>query len=399
MMDLRIILQFVSVAFLVGALLIALGNLRGLRRLRDYPAPVRFPRVCVLVPARNEEGNIAPCVRSLMAQNYPDFEVVVLDDESTDGTWDVLARLAEESPRLRVLRGRPLPGGWIGKNWACHQLARAADGELLLFTDADTRHAPDTLQRAVAAFQAEGADFLTALPREEARSFGEKLTVPIIPFGINSFLPVARAHRSRAPYMSIAVGQFMLFSRRAYDAVGGNKAVRDHVLDDVALGRRIKAAGMRWRIVDASEHVECRMYRSLAEVFAGFSKNIFATFDSNVLVYIPVWLLLSAVFILPVYLLVAALLGDPLPGFSVPLAWITVGLALLLWGISHARFGYPLYMTFLYPVSVALWVLIALRSMVMTLTGRNRWKGRSTEFPAPALDEAEEQGELKRRTG
>jgi len=158
---------FSLAAFTAALVVIALSNWHTLRRLGSYPDPTRWPRVSVLIPARNEEANIGPCVRSLLAQEYPDLEVFVLNDHSTDRTGAILAEIQAADARLRVLSGQELPQGWLGKHWACHQLGQAATGDLLLFTDADTRHGPHSVRAGVAAQQAEDADLVTAIPREE----------------------------------------------------------------------------------------------------------------------------------------------------------------------------------------------------------------------------------------
>jgi chlorobactene glucosyltransferase len=364
------------VGFVAVLLLIALSNLHTLRRLGRYPPPSRWPRVSVLVPARNEEGNIGPCLRSLLAQDYSDFQVLVLDDDSSDGTRQVLANLSKADQRLQVLQGRPLPAHWLGKHWACHQLAQAADGEYLLFTDADTLHQPQTLRAAMAAVQAEQSDLLSGLVREETVSWGEKLTVPIMSWAILSFLPLALAYRLRVPMLSAAHGQFMLFRRQAYEQIGGHAAVRRHIADDLALARRAVAQGLRWRVTDASRHVRCRMYHSSSEAFDGFSKNLFAAFDYNVLLYIPIWLWLGVVFLEPPVMLVLGLLGVPLPEPSALLAAAAIGLSVLLWGGNCWRFGLPAYLPLLYPVIMLVTEAVAARSLILTLTGRATWKGR-----------------------
>ena len=180
--------------------------------------PDRPPRVSVLVPARNEEANIGDCVRSLLSQDYPDFEVIVLDDGSRDRTGEILAELAARDPRLRVIAGRELPAGWLGKHWACQQLGEAADGELLLFTDADTRHGPRSLWNGAAASLAQGADLLTAFPRQEVVTWSEKLVVPFFPWSLLSFLPLALAYRVRSPAFCAAIGQYMLVPPRGLRA-------------------------------------------------------------------------------------------------------------------------------------------------------------------------------------
>jgi len=369
------------IIFLSVLLLIALSNLLVLRRLPRYGRPAQFPRLSVLVPARNEEANIGPCVRSLLAQDYPDFELLVLDDESSDQTAQVLASLARSDKRLRVLSGQPLPAGWLGKQWACHQLSQAASGELLLFTDADTRYHPQALSNAVAALLAERTDMLSAVLREEVVSWGERLIVPVLLWSIFSFLPLGLAYRLRLPAFTAANGQFLLFRRRAYAQIGGHAAVRQHATEDLALVRHIVSHGLRWRLVDAGQRIRCRMYQDFSQAYEGLSKNLFAVFDYHVLFFVLIWAWLGVVFLEPPLLLALSLVGVPLAGFSPGLAIAAMALALLLWGLFCWRFGFPLYLAGLYPVIMALVIFIALRSLLLTLRGRTTWKGRTLSRP------------------
>lgn len=369
------------IVFVAVLLLIALSNVKALRRLGSWPLPRVFPRASILVPVRNEEHNVEPCLRSLLAQEYPDFELLVLDDESTDGTSEALAALSTEEHRLRVLKGRPLPQGWVGKHWACHQLAQAAAGELLLLTDADTRHHRHALRDAVTALLAESADLVSAIPREVAVSWAERLVVPIIPWSILCFLPLGLAHRLRVPALTVAVGQFMLFRHEAYEQVGGHAAFRDHTADDLAMVRLMVAKGLVWRLVDGRPRVRCRMYQGTRQVLEGFSKNLFAGFDYRIIPFVFVWLWLGLLFCEPPAIL---LLRAMVPGWSGPSPWLAaaaIAVSLLLWGITHWRFGFPLYLAFLYPLTMLLTVAIAMRSMVVTLSGRATWKGRRLGAP------------------
>jgi chlorobactene glucosyltransferase len=355
------ILSFLVILFFVG-----LTNLRALRRLEKYAAPTRAPLAAVLVPARNEQGNIRACIESLLAQDYPLFEIIVLDDHSVDATFAILEKLRAKHPALRVLRGKPLPLGWLGKHWACYQLAQATGAELLLFTDADTRHHPHALRNAVAALLHEKADLLTALPRERVESWGEKLIVPLLPWSLFYFLPLVLAQWFSFPPLSATIGQFMLFRRAAYEKIGGYAAVRAQIADDLALGRRIIANGLRWRLLDGSARIECHMYQSGWEAFEGFSKNLFAAFDCHAWLFVPIWTWVGLVFLAPL----------PLALTRNPFAIADVLLALLLWLIFCRRFQLPLYLTFLYPLTIALAVGIAFRSLGITLLGRGVWKGR-----------------------
>ncbi|HET9870619.1 MAG TPA: glycosyltransferase, partial [bacterium] len=177
----------------------------------------------MLIPARNEEKRLSPCLESLLAQDYPAFEVRVLDDRSTDGTWKLAQGFARKHKRLRVLRGRELPAGWLGKPWACFQLAGAARGEWLFFTDADTWHAPDMLKRTVQMAEARKADVLTLLTRQVTRSWMEALVIPVMAFHLLSFFPAKWSLRPRSRLNAFAgvSGQFVFIRKQAYRAFGG----------------------------------------------------------------------------------------------------------------------------------------------------------------------------------
>ncbi|MCS7011269.1 MAG: glycosyltransferase family 2 protein [Anaerolineales bacterium] len=373
--------QFVLL-FLLFGLVTALVNLFTIRRFDQYPRASHWPRVSVLVPARNEELNIEACVASLLAQDYPDFEVLVLDDHSSDATPQILNRLASQDSRLRVLHGAPLPKGWLGKHWACHQLAQAAEGELFLFTDADTRHAPDMLQASVSALLAERADLVTAFPRQEVVTWGEKLIVPFMAVGILTFLPLRLARHRRWAALSVTIGQFMLFRREAYERVGGYEAVRSALVDDVYLGRRVVQSGGRWRFLDGTSHVSCRMYRDFWGAVNGFGKSIFAVFGYRVLPYLLAWTLLTIVFLEPPLALVAHWVGYPFTLFSPEAAALAIALTFILWNLAYRRFKFPHALALLYPVQAFLFLLVALRSFVQTASGTATWKDRILERPA-----------------
>jgi chlorobactene glucosyltransferase len=362
--------------FLLVILIITLSNIRILRNLGDYPMPSCFPSVSVLVPARNEEDNIAACVCSLLDQEYPDFEVLTLDDNSTDGTWGILSELAEEHERLRVIKGEPLPSDWLGKNWACHQLAQAAKGEILLFTDADTCHHPLALRDGVAALLARETDLLTAFPHEEVVSWGERLMVPLFPWFIIAFLPLFVAYRVKSPAFSATIGQFMLIRREAYDQVGGYEAICMEAVDDVALGRNIKAHGLRWRMINGGNRVRCRMYHSFQETYGGFTKNLFAGFSYKILKFVLVWLWLGIAFLEPLVVLLVGL-ATGFSSLSIVLAAMGIVVSAMIWGASNRCFGFPLHLTFFYPVNMVLVLAIAAGSLFFALTGRADWKGRT----------------------
>src|SRR5216110_2129094 len=239
-------------------------------RLRDYEPRTSGPLVSVIIPARNEARNIERCVRSVLATTYTPIEVVVVDDRSTDGTAGIVAQAAET--RVRLVRGVEPPSGWFGKQWAIVQGYKVARGELLLFADADTRHTPELLPRAVSGLQQERADLFTVLPRQEMRTFWERLIQPHVFVALESrFAYLPSVNRTRTPWNAIANGQFILTPRAAYEEVGTHEAVRDGVADDVMLAQLYVRAGKDIFIAQAREFMATRMYASLREIVAGWS--------------------------------------------------------------------------------------------------------------------------------
>ncbi len=258
---------------------LAMLRVRRSRSLDDESAtaPTRSPTVSVIVPARDEARNIGRCVRSILASRYPSLELIVVDDHSRDDTAALARQAAVGDGRLRVIANPPLPNGWFGKQWACATGAGVARGELLLFTDADTEHAPDLLPRAVNALLGADVGLLTVAGHQETHSFWERLLQPqvfwmlLVRYGGTESV----SHARRAEDV-IANSQFLLVRRGAYDTVGGHAAVRDKVAEDLALAQRFYSAKLGVRLVRGEEQLSTHMYASLSELIAGWGKNVYA---------------------------------------------------------------------------------------------------------------------------
>ena len=365
------------IIFLGFLLFISLSNLY----LIYNPARCRYAReapfVSVLIPARNEEDNISACICSLLAQDYPCFEVIVLDD-SEDRTTEILESFHD--PKLQWIKGKTLPSGWLGKTWACHQLSELAKGEYLLFTDADTTHKRSALSCTIAAVQNSGAGFASLMPRQVVVTFMEKLIVPVINWGIFFYLPLFLAYRLPFPFLSAAVGQYILFSRAAYEKSGGHAAVKDSIDDDLALARQVKSMGIKWILMNGKDLLSCRMYKDSKQVWDGFGKNLFSITGYRILPHLFIWIWTALIFIEPVLLLVVHLFYPTV--ISTKLAFRAAAayvLSFIMWLLMLGKFGLPLHLVLLCPVAVFLTVLAALRSMVLHLFGRTIWKGRAME--------------------
>ena len=384
---------FVIIAVIVGLLLLNLCfSLVALRRLEDFvPAsrPVAaWPRISVLIPARNEAANIAACLASLQAQTYPNAEILVLDDESTDDTAAIVARLAAADRRVRLLHGAPLPAGWLGKCHACAQLAAAATGDYLLFTDADTRHGPASLAGALAAAEQRHLGLVSVLPRQQAFTASEQVMMPLLPLNILALLPVGLVRRRPEPSLSAGIGQFLCFRRAAYVAAGGHAAVRDQVLDDVTLARRVKAAGWRGDLLDGGASVRCRMYHSFGDIWRGFSKNLFDFYGRSPLITVVAVAAHGALFVAPPLLALAGALLH-WPALFVALSLVAYGEAVTLRLLLAARVGdkgtrlrdgAAWWSALVHPAAEAIHCAITLNSMRWGLTHHLTWKGRA--YPA-----------------
>ena len=366
-----------SAAAAGASLVFLVVNLRALPRLPgNAPAAPPLPSVSILVPARDEERGIEAGVGSLLSQIYPDYEVIVVDDGSTDATAAILARLAAESSRLRVLRGEEPPEGWLGKPHALWQAARAARGELLLFVDADVRYDPRTLSEAVAFLRSRPADFLALLPRLEARGFWENVLMSYLAVTI-FFGPAWLLLSPKSRGIAAGGGAGNLLWRGVYDAVGGHAALRDSVVDDVRLATTVKAAGFATAVARAEHRVAVRMYRGFREVWDGFTKNIAYGFHG-----VLGWFLMSTTLVTflamtaPWAALLASLAGAPVQR-DVPLAAAAAGGYVLARAVLAASLGDPLWISLTNPVMAVVWTGLVLRSLYRRFVRRRLvWRGR-----------------------
>ncbi len=246
-------------------------------RLQDYPAaPPVAPRVSVIVPTENDATRIGACLATLLASDYPDFEVVVVDHDSVDGTREIVESLGERSSRpLRLLRTEEVPPGRPWRAAACMLGARESNGDLLLFTEPGTVHAPDVLGRAVAAQETEDADLVTVRPRLTMHGFWERLVMPHIWLMLRARFPSARlTNRSRSPRNAVGHHQFMLFRRAAYEEVGGHDVMGLSTVEDLALPQAVSAAGRRVFLVHGDVYLETRMVRTFSDITSGWSAAV-----------------------------------------------------------------------------------------------------------------------------
>ena len=371
--------QTASLGFLLYKLVTLAVNALAFRVLRPCPpmsAPVlTAPSVSILVPARDEAANLPHTLPRLLAQTNASQglrEVLVLNDQSGDDTARIAADLMADVPGARLLSGQPRPPGWHGKPWACMQLAQAARGEVLIFTDADVCWEPGTLASLLFELETSRADLLTVWPRQETRKWGERLLAPLIDDVLLSILP---APITRLPFASMSAGngQLMAFRRAAYLRVGGHGLVRSEVLEDVSFAARLKARGGRVALALGGDLMSVRMYRSYAGAggaVEGFAKSLHAVHGGSRSLMALSWLWHFAVYTLPLLRLLG---GRPRPG-NPQSALIALGLLeRLLVNLKTGRTTPPdLLEVLLTPVTS----LAALPVYLLAFRKNYRWKGR-----------------------
>lgn len=380
-------------SLVVGAILAAQAMVLGLVNLARYR---RSPKdaalagersISVCIPARNEEANIEACVRSLLANGRDagskslSIEVLCYDDQSTDATPAILARLAAEDARVRIAHTLPLPAGWNGKQHACWRLAQEARGEWLLFTDADVRFAPDALRRSVATAESMDVALLSTVPLQIVGTFGEALAVPMIHMLLLSYLPIGRMRRTADPAASAGCGQFLLARADAYRATGGHSRFADSMHDGIRMPRLFRAGGYRTDLFDGTDLVACRMYRGFTATWRGFAKNAFEGLGSvTLLVVLTLMHLIGHAW--PWCFLLWSLATARPADLATVAAVIAVACSAIERVALARRFAQPLWIALAHPLAILLMTAMQWHSLWLALRGRRSWKGRTAETSA-----------------
>lgn len=370
--------QIIIAAGLVIFVLNLILNLRSLKKPhRDSKIPEPKPFISVLIPARNEELNIEACLESLQKQDYPNFEILVLDDNSSDNTVNIVARIAAKDKRIQLIRGAPLPQGWAGKPFACHQLGKKAKGSWLLFVDADTTHASHMLRSVLALALQLRTSLLSGFPRQLATSLPQKVAIPVLYFVILSWLPLWWLQRFKEPKPSLAIGQFLLFPREEYCRIGGHRAVRSRILEDVWLGIEVNRHGGQHVAVDLSSVVSCNMYQSLGSMWEGFVKWIYSVASLSPAALVVLMAAGYVFFLAPFYWLWNDLFVVAVPTDWQAIVIFQVATILVMRWLVDSHFKQSVVSTLLHPVGFSFLFLVGLHAGLRRAVGASvRWKKR-----------------------
>ncbi len=360
-----IILIILAVAHIISLSITVYNFFTAPKIFNEVHDLIKTPFVSILVPARNEQDNIDGCINSILMQHYNNYELIVLDDNSKDMTADIVKSYAEKNAHIKLVTGKALPEGWLGKNWACHQLAAQASGEVLIFVDADVRLQENTVNSCLNKMQRRRTDVLSVFPTQLMKSWGEYLIVPLMNWLLLTFLPLRKVYESSNESFVAANGQFIMFTRPAYNKLGGHESVKGEIVEDMEFARLIKRSGLKIVTALGNDSILCRMYSSFDDAFNGFVKNFFPGFKTNSITFGLFLLAVQLVYLLPIVL-----------SFIEPL-FLILALVIILNRllISFTSNQNPL-IGIIHPLQMLILLMIGIVSIRSHESGNVEWKGR-----------------------
>ncbi|MFZ9308788.1 MAG: glycosyltransferase [Candidatus Nanopelagicales bacterium] len=363
-----ILISFIVTLISLG---LFLNTTRNVLLLRKKFPKAHQPRVSVLIPARNESESIPQLVASLKLQDYPDFHIVILDDDSSDNTFAIASDLTSGDSRFLVLQGeKEIPQGWLGKQWACHQLSMKADGEVLCFIDADVTLSPAALSASINQMFGLNVDLICPYPQQRTYTFFAQIVQPLLQWSWMATLPLDLAMKSPRPSLSAGNGQLLLVKRDVYTTIGGHESVKSEILEDIELVKEVKRSGGKGGVWDGSKIATCSMYKTNAELFNGYAKSLWKAFGS-IFGGVAISLFLLTLFLQPLFFLSASDIKIQV------LSLLSIGLVLLSRILVHRQFQYPISTSLLYPFSVMAFFALMMVSITKKQRGTITWKARA----------------------
>lgn len=358
----------------------ATANILGMKKRTSLPSIKSGPLVSVLIPARNEEKNIERCINSLLSQDYKDYEILVIDDNSEDRTHEIIQKIAEQNKKVKAYKGAPLPDDWYGKTFALDQLVSYSKGEILLFTDADTIHCSTSISWAVTNMKATGADLISGYAGQILKTIGERVTVPLIFFLTGFLIPMFLNKFVKLGYFSLAIGQYIAVKKEVFIKTGGFSKVKNRTSEDVFMARNIKESGYKTEFLDITNQVFCRMYSGWWSAIQGIGKNIYDFLGKNPVILILIALTIFCFFCLPFPILVTSILfsvmGLAHNAYLIPLVIIHV-IFTLIWLVLFLGRRITWYNAFAWPVMYINLLFMVLWSFYRTISGKGfLWKDR-----------------------
>ncbi len=359
-----VIAAYIVLTFTAIQLIVVLANLLAETSLPET-RKTHSSLVSVLIPARNEEHNIGNLLNDLIHQNYKDIEIVVYNDQSEDKTANIVDEYTGRDSRIRLIGSGMLPGGWLGKNFACHSLAAEAKGSYMLFLDADVRVGGNLIGRSISFSEKHDLGLISIFPKQIIRSIGEWITVPNMNYILLSLLPLVLVRKSGYPSLSAANGQFMFFRKEEYLALRPHEAVKADKVEDIAIARLFKKQGIKIACLAGDDTITCSMYKGFREAVNGFSKNVIAFFGNSFLMALLFWLVTT-------FGILAVAWSSSVP---VTVAYITAYILARIFISIASRQNVFFNLLYIIPLQVSMGLFI-LKAFINRKYRNFEWKGR-----------------------
>tara|TARA_B110000116_G_C16794323_1_gene565697 strand:- start:2371 stop:3561 length:1191 start_codon:yes stop_codon:yes gene_type:complete len=364
------------IAIALFTVLTGIANFFWLKKLPENKLLNTKDLISILIPARNEEDIIESTIRSILKQNYQNFELIILNDNSTDQTKNIVEKLSMKNSQINLIDGAKLPQGWLGKNWACHQLSKQSKGKYILFIDADTQIDKNTLSDALSVIKQDNIDLLSLVPNRDTILIADNAMKKIISWFIVCWLPMKLALSLNAPFLSATFGQFMLFKKSSFNNIGGFESIKDNPVDDFQLGRNIKRNKLRWTLYDGAKRISTRTYKTNKDFISGYSKNIFPAVGYSISVFVSIFSILLSFVLFSTIPMILYLIGMEQNAEFIILSITLLILLILSWTIVTIRFNYSIVTPFSFPILISLILLLAARSFTDNMFYSSTWKDR-----------------------
>jgi chlorobactene glucosyltransferase len=323
-------------------------------------------KISVLIPARNEEKNIGACLNSIAFQTYSNIEIIVLDDNSDDSTARIVEEYSKKDSRIKLINGKSLPSGWLGKNWACAQLSKKATGDIILFIDADVCLKNNAIKFAVNIYQSKKVKMLSVFSSQIIAGFGTQLVTPMMNWVLLTFLPLKKVYSSKRNSFVAANGQFIMINKNIYEAIGGHESVKNEIVEDMELAKKVKRSGNKIITALGGKEIFCKMYDSFEESFNGFSKNYYPGFKTSAFSFVLMLILFQFIFLLPILLAIVDL------KYLIIISLIILQ-RVFVSSISNQKIFINVIM---HPLQMIMTFVVGINSILISKRKIVKWKGR-----------------------
>jgi len=371
--DILLVISFVICFY---TFIVSISNCFYLRQIKTNSFKFEEPKVSILIPCRNEEDNVENVINSMVNQTYENLEVILLDDSSTDKTAEIIYKLSKKFSKIRGVNGLQLEKGWIGKNWACHQLTKIAKGDYFLFCDADVIYDKDLIRDSIANLKKNDYKFLTLFPGRKSNSLTDKFIWSFAGWAINAWLPFTITFKTNISLLAAGFGQFLLIDKQTYLKIGGHKSFKNTQLDDFELSRLVQKSGDKWSVAIASNRVITKGYDSFTESINGHGRSIMPVFHNNGIIMFLFWCIISNTIFFPIILSINSIANSDYSNLNTYLSFCNLFFIIISWLLTSFKTKVNIIPCLIYPFTTFLILFVAIHSLYKTKRRIIFWKDR-----------------------